>query len=397
MTAVMKETLVLITACRDGESVSEDAFLAPELHMLENQFGRVIRLAMSDRPAAYARMRASADPVALRAMRGSRPDIGSRWRANAYGAYSVVWRDRIERMIRSGMIDPSDTLFYTFWFDFATTGLALLADRYDITAVSRAHGYDIREERSPWLRELTLDRIAGLYAACDASAGSLRARWPGYASRIHTARLGSRAPLPMRGGMLSEDMPLTIMSCSRPVGLKRVECVARLVSFLAAECAPRRVRWIHVGGDADGLRDRCAAIASGETIEFRWAGQLSNDAVHRLYASETVHWHVLLSSAEGGVPVSVGEAMSYGIPVAATSVGGVGELVTDGVSGLLIPPDITGAASDRLLSGAASRIAAVTADRSHYMMMRGAARQAWAERYDAARLRGEFIERICQL
>ena len=35
---------------------------------------------------------------------------------------------------------------------------------------------------------------------------------------------------------------------------------------------------------------------------------------------------------------AVAEAMAFGIPVAATSVGGTTEILRDGVDGLLIPP-----------------------------------------------------------
>jgi glycosyltransferase involved in cell wall biosynthesis len=45
-----------------------------------------------------------------------------------------------------------------------------------------------------------------------------------------------------------------------------------------------------------------------------------------------------LSSFSEGVPVVLMEAMSYGLPVVATRVGGVPELVEDGSCGLLVSP-----------------------------------------------------------
>ena len=48
--------------------------------------------------------------------------------------------------------------------------------------------------------------------------------------------------------------------------------------------------------------------------------------------------YVNLSTSEG-IPVSIMEAMSYGIPVVATDVGGTSEAVVTGRSGLLIGVD----------------------------------------------------------
>jgi glycosyltransferase involved in cell wall biosynthesis len=46
---------------------------------------------------------------------------------------------------------------------------------------------------------------------------------------------------------------------------------------------------------------------------------------------------LLLTSVSEGVPVTIIEAMAAGVPVAATAVGGVPELIDDGRTGLLAP------------------------------------------------------------
>lgn len=56
-----------------------------------------------------------------------------------------------------------------------------------------------------------------------------------------------------------------------------------------------------------------------------------------------------LSSDWEGIPLVVMEAMASGLPVVATSVGGVPELITPGVTGLLVPPGHPGKIAEAIL------------------------------------------------
>ncbi len=58
---------------------------------------------------------------------------------------------------------------------------------------------------------------------------------------------------------------------------------------------------------------------------------------------------VALSSLNEGTPVTLIEAMAAGKPVVSTDVGGVGDVVVDGVTGFLVPPQDAAALADALL------------------------------------------------
>jgi glycosyltransferase involved in cell wall biosynthesis len=78
-------------------------------------------------------------------------------------------------------------------------------------------------------------------------------------------------------------------------------------------------------------------------------GRISRERLPRLYS--TVNMYVTATVADN-LPYTILEAMACGLPVVATNVGGIPELVTDGESGLLVPPadpDVLGAAILHLL------------------------------------------------
>ena len=84
-------------------------------------------------------------------------------------------------------------------------------------------------------------------------------------------------------------------------------------------------------------------------------GFVPHDELERLYERAAV---VVLPSYREGLPICVLEAMAHGRPVVASAVGGIPELVENGVTGYLVEPgDVAGlrAAIERLLADPALR------------------------------------------
>ena len=139
-----------------------------------------------------------------------------------------------------------------------------------------------------------------------------------------------------------------------PDGNPLVGIVGRLVpvkahdQFLAAagRVAAATAAQFVIAGDGElrePLQARAKEMGLADRVHFLgWRADL-----RRIYADLDV---VVLSSINEGSPVALIEAMASGRPVVATRVGGVADVVSDGVTGLLVPPGDEAILSDAVLS-----------------------------------------------
>lgn len=101
------------------------------------------------------------------------------------------------------------------------------------------------------------------------------------------------------------------------------------------------------------------------------------------YQKDVAPWYavadaVALTSVNEGTPVTIIEALAAARPVVATDVGGVGDVVRDGVDGYLVPPCDTDALADRL--------ARIAADPELGARLAASGRDRVRERYAVGRL-----------
>lgn len=159
------------------------------------------------------------------------------------------------------------------------------------------------------------------------------------------AHLAARATL----GLAPEAM--LIGSVGRLVALKHQRLLLELMPALAAACPS--VELVLLG---DGpLRAELEALADSLSIRERVHFLGARDDVARLLPALDVF---ALPSLTEGLSIALLEASAAGLPIVATAVGGNPEIVTDGRTGVLVPPDdreATRNALEALLKDAALR------------------------------------------
>lgn len=128
-------------------------------------------------------------------------------------------------------------------------------------------------------------------------------------------------------------------------------------------------------------------------VDVRCVGWLDRAELDELFGSAAVF---VLPSRIEGVPLALLEAMSHGLACVATRVGGVGDVIADGATGLLVEaddPDALAAALDRVLGDAALRRRVGAAAREHVRSVHSldAVRARLFSLYDAIGFRSDRV------
>lgn len=208
----------------------------------------------------------------------------------------------------------------------------------DLVVVARAHGGDLYEERRPGGYAGLTDTItAGLDAVfCISEHGRsyLNAKYPALADRFHLARLGVNDPVKLNPP--ATDEVFRILSCSFMVPGKRIHLIIEAIAVLLAQHPDIRIRWTHIGDGElfEQLQSLVARRLADPRVEVVFKGYMTQPALMAYYQETAFDVIVNVSDSEG-IPVSLMEASSVGIPMVATDVGGSGEIVNP-ANGILI-------------------------------------------------------------
>ena len=112
-------------------------------------------------------------------------------------------------------------------------------------------------------------------------------------------------------------------------------------------------------------------------------GNVQNSEIQKFYSKNNVDIFINFSNSEG-IPVSIMEALSYGIPVVATDVGGTSEIVTSSV-GALIHSNANTEELSRVIENVIRRFSTNDAQKIH---------DIWKNKYSALTNYNTFIRSL---
>lgn len=273
-------------------------------------------------------------------------------------------------------INAEPFVLYSYWFFTTARVGTLIAEQEKIKYMyTRAHRYDLYENRNklgylPY-RKLFLKRYNDIFPCSDNGTDYIKKLYSDLSENVHTALLGT---LDHGVGQGSGDGVFRIVSCSRVEPVKQVGKI--IDALMALDDAETCIEWTHIGDGSEFKKLKKNVATKLVNIKVNLLGNMKNSDVMKLYHSREFDLFINVSSSEG-LPVSIMEALSFGIPCVATNVGGTSEIVHDGVTGKLIPGNF----STEELALTLKRF--IEGDK--YGVDRGKCRQYWEEHFQAIR------------
>jgi colanic acid/amylovoran biosynthesis glycosyltransferase len=278
----------------------------------------------------------------------------------------------------------SRLVLYSYWLTSSALSTTFVRPgNHSIYRISRAHRIDLYEEEHPdkylTFRRTLATALDKIFAVSNHGMNYLRDQLPGVSTSVTVSRIGTRDPLILPQKKAKQ---FVVVSCSFLIPVKRVHLIAEALSLTRA----LPVHWIHFG---DGPLRHSLEKTSAETlgrlpgIRFEFRGAIKNQDLIRFYQQNFVDLFVSSSLSEG-IPVTMMEAQSFGIPIVAPDVGGVAEIVNDD-TGILLPAGATAAEIAKAIE------TLLNLPEKQLDLLRAKARKQWELRYNAEKNFQDFL------
>jgi len=414
----LKETtLLLFTEMFPFGFNSEQAFLSSEISHLANAFQKVIvfpriyggeqttsgNFQIDNTLLRFLRKRSKLDMVIV-AMRQKL--LYSEFLTknicywNRYRLSRLLYYIAVEALVRKWFsnyiaahknLKTSKVLVYTYWNNEITTGLLgcksnLLHSKF----ISRAHGHDLFDvnhyDYLPCLG-YNLRNLTRLFVVSQSAVEYLINKYPKFRDKVILSYLGVK-PAPKLAEKSKDDI-FRVVSCSYVIKIKRIDLIIKSLSEYSRK-SHIKVEWTHFGDGIEmGRIQKIANLNASELFSCTLKGFVPNNEILKYYEENPIDLFIHLSESEGGVPMAIQEAQAYGIPVIASAVGGIPEIVNSNVGILL---DDNPSQEDVAIS-----LSDITSDGYKFLDLRKNSLKNWEVNFNEEKNYNDFVNIISMI
>ncbi len=276
----------------------------------------------------------------------------------------------------------SDVVHYSFWMNDWALALAVAKEKKLINQfVFRCGGFDIYDERHSGnylpFRYFIYKNASAVFPNSNFGKSYL-INLNVFPEKIKTSYWATHN----YGANMFEPNQFTLVSCSRVIPLKRIHLIIEILKKI-----PFEMKWVHLGG-GECLKDIIQwAQALPNNVKTEFIGEVTNQEVIAYYKNNSISMFITTSETEG-LPVSIQEAISFGIPVIGTDVGGISEVVNE-KTGFLISRDFN-------CEEVAKLIIDFKNGNKNSIDFRKTVRDFWSKNFEATTLYNQFSEELYQ-
>ena len=240
---------------------------------------------------------------------------------------------KAKKISKQSSIFQSPIIVYAYWADNLLTTACIMKQLYKpCKIVSRAHGFEIFEEQTKYhvvpFRKFQSRFSDKIFADSKKGYSHLLQKQP--LSNIFTSSYVGTIDNGM--AVFNENKIFTIITCSHIRNVKRLHLMSDILEHISFP-----IIWNMIGIGSDFELVKLTNSKLPKHIVINYIGNLTNKEVLNFYKTHHANLFVSLSYSEG-LPVSMMEALSFGIPIMSTDVGGCSEICNDN-TGILIPKD----------------------------------------------------------
>jgi glycosyltransferase involved in cell wall biosynthesis len=250
----------------------------------------------------------------------------------------AIYTSKLEKKIKwfeKNLEFDTDDIIYTFWFTDTTNAIALSKNARKLKIVTRVHGIDLYESRNFYnipYRKKSLKNINLVATISGKGQEYLSEKYHDFKYKIHCHYLGINN-FSSFYTQCSNDNILRVVSCSSVIKIKRVNLIYKSLYKVVVN-HNINIEWTHIGG-GELLNVLKKEIIIHPNLKINFLNNIPHETVIAIYQELVVDLFIHASETEG-LPMVMIEAISFGVPIISTNVGGVSEIVADGYNGYLV-------------------------------------------------------------
>lgn len=306
-----------------------------------------------------------------------------------YHTNAYIISENIENLIYKMNFNKNDkVILYSYWLSELAYSCSLIKDKLiykgykNVKAVSRAHGpYDVyvsekMKNIKPCLNYQN-QKLDSIYSI--SKNGYMYLKKIGFKDHIlKISHLGVEGIITKCE--LNRDS-FEIVSCSKIIDIKRVDKIVKALMKLNN----LKIKWTHFGHGPlfKQIKLLCEECLP-DNIDWTLKGKTNNENILEYYKNSQPNLFINVSSIEG-IPVSIMEAISFGIPVIAADVGGTSEAVINNFNGYLLKKDF----HEDELADLIEKI--INMEDENYLVLCQNSRQIWDDKFNADKNYNNFV------